>query len=314
MQWLIKSDEEPVEGFGKKPEERSVEELLKNGMVILDKWQGPTSHDVVATVKKVLGLNKTGHAGTLDPQVSGVLLMTLENACKVIPALQGLDKEYVGIMHMHKDVDAKKLSAIVKKFIGDVRQKPPVRSAVARKERMRRVHSFDILEINGKDILFRVSCEAGTYIRVLCHDIGKQLGGAHMSELRRTKAGPFGEEQSVKMQDLADAYVFWKENGDEKIRDYVLPVEAAVDHIKKVVIKDSAVFSVAGGTPLYTQGICKIQKGIEKDDLVAIMTLKDEIAALAKASMSSDEMMHRRGLAVKTDRVIMEKGVYPKMK
>lgn len=314
MEWLIKSDEEPIEGFGKKPEDRTIEENLKNGFIILDKWQGPTSHDVVATVKKILGLNKTGHAGTLDPQVSGVLLVTLENACKVIPALQGLDKEYVGIMHMHKDVDVKKLSAIVKKFVGDVRQKPPVRSAVVRKERMRRIRSLHILEINGKDILFRVSCEAGTYIRVLCHDIGKQLGGAHMSELRRTKAGPFGEEKAAKMQDLADAYVFWKESGDEKIRDYVLPVEAAVDHIKKVVIKDSAVFSIVGGTPLYTQGICKIQQGIEKDDLVAIMTLKDELAALAKANMSSDEMMHRRGLAAKTDRVIMEKGVYPKMK
>ncbi|MBI2578285.1 MAG: RNA-guided pseudouridylation complex pseudouridine synthase subunit Cbf5 [Candidatus Aenigmarchaeota archaeon] len=314
MEWLIRSDEEPAEGFGKKPEERSVEELLKNGFVVLDKWQGPTSHDVVATVKKVLGLNKTGHAGTLDPMVSGVLLVTLENACKVIPALQGLDKEYAGVMHLHKETDAKKLSATVKKFLGDIRQRPPVRSAVARKERTRRVHSFDILEISGKDVLFKTSVEAGTYIRVLCHDIGKHLGGAHMSELRRTKAGPFGEEQSVKMHDIADAFVFWKENGDDKIRDYVLPVEKAVDHLKKIVVKDSAVFSVAGGTPLYTQGICKIRKGIEKDDLIALITLKGELVALAMAAMSSDEMMHRKGLAAKTDRVIMEKGVYPKMR
>ncbi len=313
-EWLIKSDEEPIEGIGKRPEDRSVEELIKNGVAILDKWQGPTSHDVVATVKKIFGLSKTGHAGTLDPMVSGILPITLENACKVIPALQKLDKEYLGVMHLHKNVNEKKLKEVTKKFVGDVKQKPPVRSAVARRERTRKIYSFDILEINDNDVLFRVSCEAGTYIRVLCHQIGKEIGGAHMAELRRTKAGPFTEEDAVKMQDLVDVYVFWKENGDEKIRSYVLPVEKAVEHLGKIVVKDSSIYSIVNGTPLYTTGICKIQSGIKKDDLVALMTLKNELVALAKANMSSDEMIHRKGLAAKTDRVIMEKGIYPKMK
>ncbi|MBI4018617.1 MAG: RNA-guided pseudouridylation complex pseudouridine synthase subunit Cbf5, partial [Candidatus Aenigmarchaeota archaeon] len=295
-------------------EERSVEELLRSGFVVLDKWQGPTSHDAVASVKKILGLKKTGHAGTLDPAVSGVLLVTLENACKVIPALQGLDKEYVGVMHLHREVEAKKLSEVVKKFVGDIRQRPPVRSAVARKERKRRVHSFEILEINGKDVLFKTSVEAGTYIRVLCHDIGKLAGGAHMAELRRTKSGDFGEERVVKMHELADAYAFWKEGRESRIRDYVMPVEAAVEHLGKIAIKDSAVFSVTGGTPLYTQGVAKVTEGISRDDMVAVMTLKGELVALAKAAMSSEEMIHRKGAAAKTDRVVMEKGIYPKVR
>lgn len=313
-EWLVKSEEEPLEGVGKKPEERTVEELLKSGLVILDKWQGPTSHDVVATVKKILGLNKTGHAGTLDPMVSGVLPVTLENACKVIPALQGLDKEYIGVMHLHKDVNEKKLKEVTKKFVGDVKQKPPVRSAVARKERTRRVYFFDILEINGKDALFLTKVQAGTYIRVLCHNIGKEIGGAHMTELRRTRSGSFSEQQATKMHELADAYAFWKENRSEEIRKYVLSVEKAVSHLKKIIVKDSAVFSLVGGTPLYTQGISKIEKRIEKDDLIAIMTLKNELVALSKANMSSEEMLHRKGLAAKVDRVIMDKGIYPKIK
>ena len=239
--------------------------------------------------------------------------MLLENAVKVVPALQKQDKEYVGIMKLHKDVDDAKLSAIVKKFTGQIRQMPPVRSAVARKERTRKVHYFEILEKDNRDVLFRIGCEAGTYVRVICHDIGKQAGGAHMAELRRTKAGRFGEKQAAKMQDIVDAYAEWKESGSEKIRDFVLPVEEAVEHVKKIIVKDSAVYSVSQGSPLYSQGISRIQKGIEKEELVAVMTLKGELVSLSKAAMTSEEMMNKKSVAAKTDRVIIEKGIYPKM-
>src|SRR3989338_2545001 len=161
MEFITRSDD--VGKLGTYPGSRSIGELLHNGLVILDKWQGPTSHDVGATVKKTLGLSKIAHGGTLDPMVSGVLPVMLENAVKVMPAVQGLDKEYVGIMHLHKEASEKKLRDAVKKFVGDIRQRPPVRSAVARKERTRTVYSFDILEINGKDVLFATRVQAGTY-------------------------------------------------------------------------------------------------------------------------------------------------------
>ncbi len=309
--WIIKSND--IAGaYGKYPGARSVEEMLHNGIVILDKWQGPTSHDVTATIKKMLNLNKSGHAGTLDPMVSGILLITLENACKVIPALQRLDKEYVGVMHLHKEVDYEKLKTSINKFIGEIEQLPPVRSAVARKMRKREIHSIDILDIKNKDILLNVRCEAGTYIRKLFDDIGKHVGGAHMSELRRIKAGRFDESMAVRAQDLQDAYVFWKENGNESIRDYILPVEAAIEHLKKIIVKDSAVFAVSSGSPLYTGGISKLEKGIEINDLIALLTLKGELIALARAAMASEQMMKKKGLAAKTDRVIMAAGVYPK--
>ncbi len=246
--------------------------------------------------------------------VSGILLVTLENACKAIPALQHLDKEYVGIMHLHKETDYEKLKSVISNFIGEIEQLPPVRSAVARRTRKRKIYSIDILDIKGRDVLLKVSCEAGTYIRKLFDDIGKRLNGAHMSDLRRIKVGRFDESMVVRAQDLQDAYVFWKEKGSEDVKDLILPVEASIEHVKKIIVKDSAVYAVSSGSPLYTSGISKLQTGIEKNDLVAILTLKGELIALAKAAMSSEDMTRQKGLAAKTDRVIMSAGVYPKMK
>ena len=299
-----------VAGHGVYPGARPIEELLRNGIIILDKWSGPTSHDVAATVKKTLGLSKVGHGGTLDPMVTGVLTVTLENACKVIPALQHLDKEYIGVMRLHKDVERKELDSAVSKFIGKIKQMPPKRSAVARKERERTVHSLDIIEVDGRDVLFKINCEAGTYVRVVCHDIGKMIGGANMSELRRTKTGRFTEEQSVKMEDLADAYAEWKENGSEEIRDYVLPVEAAIEHLPKIIVKDNAVYSIANGSPVYTPAISKISDDVAKGALTAIISLRGELVALAYADMDAREALARKGIAAKTDRVIINKGLY----
>jgi len=309
--WIIKS-EYIASNYGKYPGARSIEELLKNSIIVLDKWRGPTSHDVTATIKKTLGVKKTGHAGTLDPMVSGVLLITLDNACKIIPALQKLDKEYVGIMHLHKDVDHENLEKAISKFVGQIEQTPPVRSAVARVKRKRKIHFIEILDKNGKDILVHVKCEAGTYIRKLFDSIGKQIGGAHMTELRRTKVGRFDESMAVRAQDILDAYIFWKEKGSEDIRDFLLPVEAAVEHLKKIIVKDSAVYAISNGSPLYTGGISRIEKGIESGNRIGLLTLKGELIALAKAAMTSEQMAKRKGLAAKTDRVIMERGVYPK--
>ncbi len=310
-EFLLKSEEIPNPDYGKYPGSRTVDELLHNGFIILDKWAGPTSHSVAACLKELLCLDKVGHSGTLDPNVSGVLPVTLENACKVIPALQKLEKEYVGVMHLHKDVSDKELEKAIKKFTGSILQKPPVRSAVARIERKRRVYSFEIIDKKERDVAFRVNCEAGTYIRKLVSDVGSKIGGAHMSELRRTRVGRFDESKAVKIQDLADSYHYWKENKDESIREFVLPVEAAIEHLKKIIVKDSSVRSIASGSPLYTGGISRIQKGIEKNDMVALLSLKGELIALARANMKSRDML-KKGLAAKTDRVIM-KDTYPKM-
>ncbi len=311
MGWLVKSEEISDPSYGHYPGSRPVEELINNGLFILDKWQGPTSHDAVAMVKEILGVKRAGHTGTLDPAVSGVLPILLGNACKLTPALQGLNKEYVGVMHLHKNTEEKKLNYAIKKFTGKIKQTPPVRSAVARKERGREIYELEILDRLDKDVCFRVKCQAGTYIRKLVSDIGVQLDGAHLTELRRTAVGPFGEKQAHKIQDLKDAYVFWKK-GNESIREIILPAEESLEPLKKIVIKDSAVHSVCNGAPLYTAGILRVEEHIAPEDLIAIITLKGEAVALAKSRMESIEMTKKRGIGTQTDRVIMNKGVYPK--
>jgi H/ACA ribonucleoprotein complex subunit 4 len=314
--WLIKAEEETDPNYGKSPEARSVEELINTAVIILDKHAGPTSHQITKWVKEIFQVAKAGHAGTLDPAVTGVLPVALGNAVKAMPVLGGLDKEYVGVMHLHHDVDIETLRKVIaEKFVGKIVQVPPVKSAVARRPRERSVYFFDVLEKEGQDVLFRVGCQAGVYIRKLCSDLGKALGvGAHMKELRRTKAGNFTEDQAHSLLEVKDAYEFWKEGEEKMLRKILLPVEYAIQHVKKVFVKDSAIYSICNGAPVYPKGLVRVQEGIVRGETVAVYSLKEELVALGIAKLSSEEMIKaKRGTAIRTDRVFMEKGVYPKL-
>lgn len=314
-QFLVKSEEASLSQYGKYPGSRSVEELLCNGLVVIDKPVGPTSQTIDSWIKKILEINKCSHGGTLDPRTSGILVVALENATKLMPVLLQSKKEYVAIMHVHKDLPEEKIKKVCKEFVGKIKQIPPKKSAVARKEREREIYSLDIIEIKGRDVLMRVGCEAGLYVRKLCDDIGKKLGGAHMQELRRTRAGVFREEQAVKLQDLKDAYEFWKQGNEEYLRNIIFPAEAATDNIKNVVIKDSAVAAVCNGAPLAVGGLLRIEKNIRPGELVGIFSLKGELVAIGNAQMTSEQMLkNKKGLAVQTDRVLMKKGTYPEWK
>jgi H/ACA ribonucleoprotein complex subunit 4 len=176
--------------YGKPPVLRTVRELFHNGIIVLDKPAGPTSHQVVAWVKEMLELEKAGHGGTLDPAVTGVLPVALGDAARALQVLLVAGKEYVALMGLHKQVDEKKIREVCESFVGEISQMPPLRSAVKRVRRTREVYYLEILEIQGREVLFRVGCEAGTYIRTLCVDMGKKLGcGAQLMELRRTRVG-----------------------------------------------------------------------------------------------------------------------------
>ena len=302
--------------FGADPGARAIPALLDYGIVNLDKPEGPTSHQVSYYVQEALGISKSGHSGTLDPNVTGVLPVALGRATRVVQALLSEGKEYVGIMHLHKEVTREQLETTIKSFVGKIKQLPPIRSNVKRQTRFRKIYYFDILEFNGQDVLFRTGTQAGTYIRKLCHDIGQKLGtGAHMSELRRTKVGHFNEGNIVTLQDLKDAYWCWKNEGNEKfIRKCILPMEQACLGLGKIYLLDSAVDTICHGANLAVPGIARLETGIEKDSQVALMTLKGELIALGKSLMSSKDIHSAgKGLAVKTDKVFMPAGTYPKM-
>ena len=175
---------------------KSIKELLNFGIIVIDKPTGPTSFSISDYVRKQLGLTKTSHFGTLDPQVTGVLPIALGRACKLTGTFLGHDKTYIGIMHTHKEQDIKELQKIINEnFLGTIKQTPPKKSRVKRQERERDINRFELLEVseNKKDFLFISEVQGGTYIRKLCSDLGEKIGGAHMLELRRIKAGIFKE-------------------------------------------------------------------------------------------------------------------------
>ena len=212
--WLKKSDDRP-QGHGKDPYKRTIEELLDTGVINLDKPPGPTSHEVVSWVKGILHIKRAGHSGTLDPHVTGCLPTMLGDATRLVRVLLLSGKEYVCVMRLHADVPEKDVRQVLEEFTGTIYQRPPLVSAVKRVVRKRTIYYTKFLELVGRDVLFIVGCEAGTYIRKLCHDIGEALGcGAHMYELRRTRSGPFTEDDSmITLHTLKDAYEIWKETG-----------------------------------------------------------------------------------------------------
>ncbi len=286
--------------------ERRIEELLSFGIVIVDKPKGPTSHQVSAWVREILHVEKTGHAGTLDPKVTGVLPVAINRATKIINILHLAPKEYVGVMQLHKDVEEKRVRKVMKEFEGEVYQIPPLRSAVARKLRIRKIYSLEFLEMDGRNVMFRAKVESGTYIRSLCVDIGDALcAGAHMEELRRVATGHFSEKDAHTLQDILDAYIFWKEEGEERyLREVLRPGEELLSFLPKIVVKDSAVDALAHGAPLYRPGIASMND-VSSGDYVAVYTQGGELVSLSKVTLQNDVI----AVPVK---VIIERGKYPK--
>jgi len=218
-------------------------------------------------------------------------------------------------MKLHRDVREDKVRSVLSDFEDEIFQVPPVRSAVKRQQRSRRIYSLKVLEMSGRDVLFKTSCQAGTYIRTLCTDVGEVLGvGAHMQELRRTRTARFTEKDSVTLHDLKDAHVFWKEDGDEKpIRAAIRPMESLLEHLPAVVVRDGAVDAVCHGARLAVPGIVALDSGISAGDRVVVLSAKGEGVALGKAELSTDQMMElNQGIAVTPDRILMATGTYPK--
>ena len=303
--------------YGCKPEEREITDYISKGVINLDKPSGPTSHEVDSWVKRILKLDKTGHGGTLDPKVTGVLPVGLADATRAIQLLLTAPKEYVCLLTFHSDVDESEIRRVFEEFTGKIFQLPPVKSAVKRELRTRNVYYSTIYEIKGRDVLFRIGCEAGTYVRTYCHNIGEALGvGAHMAELRRTQVGSFRERENlVTLQDVTDAYHFWIEDGDESfLREAIMPMERAADYLPKVIIKDSAVDAICHGADLASGGVAYLSDDIRKGDIVAIETLKGELVGAGNSLFFADEILEAEGgFVVNTSKVFMKPDVYPRL-
>jgi len=245
-----------------------------------------------------------------------VLPVALQRMTRVVGSVIHSDKEYVCVMQLHKPVEEERLREVLNMFVGTIYQRPPLRSSVKRALRTKRIHRIDLLEYTGKYALLHIECEAGTYMRKLCWDAGLILGvGAHMRELRRTRTGPFHEDRNlVWMNHIAYALIRLREEGkDDLLRKYVLPGEYSICHLPKVAVRDSAVESIVHGASLAVPGVAMLHEGIKKGDTVALLTLKGELIGLAKAQMTSEEIMQaEKGIAFKPQRIILEPGLYPR--
>jgi H/ACA ribonucleoprotein complex subunit 4 len=283
------------------------------GILVIDKPRGPSSHQVTAWVGKILGV-PVGHAGTLDPGVSGVLVVMLGSAVRLAPFLQRGEKEYVCLWRLHGDVTGDRIGEIAKEFEGRIYQRPPKKAAVKRALRIRAVHRLDVLEVDGRSVLIRVACDAGTYIRSLCHHMGLAAGpGGSMRELRRTRSGSFTEADAHTLQELEDAACAAREGNPAPLQGMILPVGRAVADLPRVTIRDTAVDAVCHGASLAGAGVAAAEGSFSARDPVGIFTGKGELVAVAQALVDSGKIIPGSpGLVAAPRVVLMPPGTYPR--
>jgi H/ACA ribonucleoprotein complex subunit 4 len=314
---LLKLDDDITnDSYGHYPNKRPISSLFDYGLILIDKPGGPTSHEVVAWVKRILHTEKAGHSGTLDPYATGLLPVGLGEGTKALSVLLLGPKEYYALARLHANIADESLTSVIKGFTGDIYQRPPQRSSVKRATRIRTIYQSEKLEEHDRLVLLRFICQAGTYIRKIIYDIGEVLGpGATLVELRRTQVSNLSEgDVLVRLHDLADAFELYKEkNDDQKLRSLIRPVEHCLEGIRAAVIRDTAVDALCHGAQLAIPGLIAVPKDLKKCELVGVYTLKGEIIGLAEAVMTGEEIEQNvKGVAFSMKRIIMKPGTYPK--
>jgi tRNA pseudouridine55 synthase len=248
---------------------------LCDGVLIVDKEEGETSFSVVRKVKKLLKVSKVGHAGTLDPFATGLLLVLVGQGTKLSPYLMAGDKTYLGTLTLGTETDTLdrtgRVTAVkpvpkldpelvrerARAFVGETEQTPPSFSALkvqgkrayslARKglpvileKRRVRIMELAVLSLDLPDVTFRVVCSSGTYVRTLAADLGKELGvGAHLKALRRTAIGPYGVEDALRSGDMGASA--------EAVKKRIIPLRHALPHFTEVEVDERTAFQVRKG-------------------------------------------------------------------
>ncbi len=277
--------------------------MITDGFIVLDKPQGPTSHQVDYWVKQLLGTDKVGHVGTLDPNVTGLLVIAVGRAAKLIEVAHESPKEYVCVMRFYADIDEEKVREVFRIFTGKIYQLPPVRSAVVRDIRIREIYDIQFIEKKDRLVLFKVRCESGTYIRTLCTDMGYVAGvGAQMVDLRRTLTGPFGEDKAITLQDLTAAVEIAKNGNDRILRSFILDISYLFRDYPKIIAKKSSIRNISHGSDLYAGGVKAIVGSFIKGDRVCVLSEDNEVLGTGKAMCDSSNIISK---VVDFDRIIV---------
>jgi H/ACA ribonucleoprotein complex subunit 4 len=289
------------------------ERLAQGAFLLIDKPRGPSSHQATAWARDLLGAPIAGHAGTLDPNVSGLLWVGLGPALKLLPLVLEFPKRYIAAVNLHTTVPRRELDRVIAEFQAPVYQTPPVRSAVRRERRVRTIHRLNLLEVDGPRVLLDVVADSGTYVRTLAVDLGDALGGGgHLEELRRVATGPFDETASVSLSTLADAVAERAAGDPQPLLALLHPIAEVWREFPTIVLKDGAASAVAHGAGLARGGILALPKPFGRGARVALITRAGELIATGVAHHDAKEIGSvRHGWVVEETRVFVDPLRFP---
>jgi H/ACA ribonucleoprotein complex subunit 4 len=285
----------------------------RGAFLLLDKPRGPSSHQVTAWARDLLGVEVAGHAGTLDPNVSGVLWVGVGPALKLLPLVLEFPKRYVASVVFHGEVADRELARVLAEFTGPIYQLPPVRSAVRRERRVRTIHRLVLVEQAPPRVLLDLVADSGTYVRTLAVDLGEALGvGAHMEELRRVGNGPFEERRAVPLTALADAVAARTAGDPAPLLALLHPIVEVWGEFPKVVVRDGAASALAHGAGLASGGILSVPRPFSRGAHVALVSRTGELVATGVARHDSRELSSvRHGWVVGETRVFVDPARFP---
>ena len=314
-QHILDTDASTNPSIGGLPDSRDVMERLASGFILLDKPAGPTSHQLASWARDMFGLERLGHGGTLDPFATGVLPLMAGKAMKLTKKILTHKKTYICVFRFASAPDETRLAEVMKQLTGRVYNVPPEVSAVKVQVRTRKIYTFENIEIKGNDMIARVYCEAGTYIRTIARDMGLLLDmKVQLKELRRENTGVFKLEDCITMQELADAIWLWKEcDQPEALLRVIHPIEKLLLDLPSATVKDSAAAALAHGAPLLRPGIINIKSDVKAGKQVMIETLKGEAVGIVTLTLSTNEIATiNEGEVARPSMVLLDEGLYPR--
>lgn len=314
-QHILDTDASTNPSIGGLPDSRDVMERLASGFILLDKPAGPTSHQLASWARDMFGLERLGHGGTLDPFATGVLPLMAGKAMKLTKKILTHKKTYICVFRFATAPDETRLAEVMKQLTGRVYNVPPEVSAVKVQVRTRKIYTFENIEIKGNDMIARVYCEAGTYIRTIARDMGLLLDmKVQLKELRRENTGVFKLEDCITMQELADAIWLWKEcDQPEALLRVIHPIEKLLLDLPSATVKDSAAAALAHGAPLLRPGIINIKSDVKAGKQVMIETLKGEAVGIVTLTLSTNEIATiNEGEVARPSMVLLDEGLYPR--
>ena len=314
--WVLDPSAKTNPSYGCNPKDRPLEELLGCGVILIDKPPGPTSHQLAAWARNLLGIAKIGHGGTLDPFATGLLTMLCGRATKLTGVLLKKPKRYVCVLRFKNEVDLAALSSLLESMTGEIYNVPPKESAVKVQVRSRIIRSAQLIDADEASRVFVITfqCDAGTYVRTLSKDIGLLMGTkCELLELHREGSGSFDDTMACTMQQLTDATFLWREHDRGRgLARIIAPVESILEGLPRIVVKDGAVAAISHGAPLARPGVVSTPKGLPTGSTALISSLKGEVVALATLSVATDSLPGMRvGQVATAQTVMMPPGVYP---